>query len=401
MWSDGTRLGDRGRTVSFATVYRSQPAVAAATNKLTRQIASLPLKVYRTNSAGEREEVANHPLVGLLAAPMPRRGPVNLKQWLAMPALVHGNALLAKFRPKSGPPTGLVPLDWRYVSGYAAPAGPVEWWGFTAAGNGEELFLDAEESVHFAWQAPEGEVGVSPLEQLGATVDTDDMIRRHTAASFRNGARPASALVPPPGYRWQDGEKAELRQAIKAQHGGPDKSFDVALLGGGFDWKILSFSAVEAQLLQQRQLHREEVNAVYDVAGPLAGDLAHGTYSNVSELGQQLYKITLRPWLALLEETLQAQLIDPEPEWQGLSVRFDLGEVLRGSRSEEIAAARDAFTNGLMTLNEARAVLQLPKIDSPGADVPQLPVNNLAPLDSQPPPGGLPPPVDPALPPPA
>jgi phage portal protein BeeE len=44
----------------------------------------------------------------------------------------------------------------------------------------------------------------------------------------------------------------------------------------------LTWTPVEAALMEQRQLSREEVGMVYDLAGPLINDLTHGTYSATS-----------------------------------------------------------------------------------------------------------------------
>lgn len=382
LWSDGETAdgGTVGKTISFEQIYATQPAVAAAVNKLARQIATLPIKVYRRDPANnDRERLIDHPLEQLLSAPAPRASDVELKEWIAMDVLLHGNSLLAKYRADpEGPPTALLPVDWPHVSAYAQQGGPIEWWATTQTG--EERFLRAEDSLHFKWYCPGQVVGVSPLAQLGVSLRVEDAIQRYTTASFRNGARPGSALVPPAGFQWKDGEKEEVRESIKDTHGGPDSAFKVALLGGGFEWKTISHTPVEAQLIQQRQLHREEVNAVYDVPGPLVSDLTHGTFSNVEELFRQFYKTTLRPWLSLIEATIQTQLVNEEPAWRGVFVEFDTAEVLRGSKMEEITAAVEAFTNGIMTSNEVRRPLNLPPIDDPQADVLQLPRNNLQPL---------------------
>jgi HK97 family phage portal protein len=136
-------------------------------------------------------------------------------------------------------------------------------------------------------------------------------------------------------------------------------------------------------LIAARTLTREEIAMVYDVPPPMIGDLTHGTYSNVQELHSMLYVTTLRPWLKLIEETLQAQLIDPEPAWRddGIFLEFDLSEVLRGSPKEQLDALSVAFGAGLITLNEARKELNLPRLADPSADKPFIPTNNQTPLD--------------------
>lgn len=383
VWTD--RSEDEGETaalISYSTIYETQPVVAAAVNKLTRQGSTLPLKVYRRNANGDKERVTSGSLVDLLSSPLPRRGPVHLKQWVLMPLLTHGNAILAKYREEpDGPPTALLPVDWTCVEAYAPQGGYVEWWATTQTG--QQRWLRAEDTIHFAWESPNGEIGVSPLKQLTTTIQIEDAGQRYQRAMFKNSARPTGAIeVPEPanGKPLPPEIRAEMRADIDRLFSGIENAGRPVLLQGGAAWKAMSHTAHEAQLIAQRKLNREEIAMVYDLPGPLIGDLEHGTYSNVTELNKQLYKSVLRPWLTLKEETIQAQLIDPEPEWEGLFVEFDMGEVLRGSKVEEIAAAASSFTNGLMTLNEVRSVLNLPRVDIPAADQPHIPANNMQPL---------------------
>jgi HK97 family phage portal protein len=377
-------------TKTFELIYETNPACAAVVNKLIRQIATLPIKVYdRPSSEDAPEEVRQHPLGKLLNQPAPRRGQSYWKQGLARSALVHGNGLLAKWRgpSMSGPPQALLNVSWPWVAAYAPLGAPVEWWSTFQTGT--QRYFSVADGVHLAWESQDLHgLGVSPLKQLAETVRLDDATRRYQSASFDNGARPASAIVPPEGFQYQGRQREELREEINRIHSGVDNSFKAALLGPGFKWEPLAHTAVEAEVIAARNIGREEFAMVYDVPPPMIGDLTHGTYSNVEELHRILYVTTLRPWFAIIEEILQRQLIDEEDGWNSgdLYVQFDLAEVLRGNRREEIDAAAQAFGNGLMTLNEVREFVDMPPVDETIdpeglANVPHIPRNNLRPFN--------------------
>jgi HK97 family phage portal protein len=375
-------------TKTYETIYEANPNCAAVVNKLVRLISTLPVKVYdRPAPEDAAEEIRGHALGELLNKPAPRRGQAYWKQGLVRSALIHGNGLLAKWRgpSKSGVPQALLNVAWPYIAAYAPLGAPVEWWSTTQTGL--QRFFEVQDSVHLAWESQDLHgLGVSPLKPLAETVKLDDSTRRYQTASLNNGARPSSAIIPPEGFRYQGNERELLRAEINRIHGGIDEAMKAALLAPGFDWKPLSFTAVEAEVIAARNLGREEFAMVYDIPPPMIGDLTHGTYSNVEELHRILYVTTLRPWLKLIEEILQRQLIDDEDEWSNdLYVRFDLAEVLRGNRREEIDAASEAFNNGLMTLNEARQVIGYPpvakELDPEGmADIPHVQANNLQPI---------------------
>lgn len=107
---------------------------------------------------------------------------------------------------------------------------------------------------------------------------------------------------------------------------------------------------------------------VYDLAGPLMNDLTHGTYSNVGELNRGLYRDVLPPWLSLICETFQAQLLDLEPAWLDRFVSFDLTDKLKGDPDTLATSLKTQVEAGLITRNEARRILNMPPIGDPSND---------------------------------
>jgi HK97 family phage portal protein len=366
-----------GKTVSYNDLYRTQPYVAAAVDVLTQQVSRLPLKVYRRNSKGERERVYEHPLVDLIQTPAPRCTPGQLKQWSIMPILLHGNGVLAKSRDERfGPPTRLWPLDWQHLTAYARKGGPIEYWATTQFE--ERTTVEVDDVVHFRWEPPDGQVGVSPLQQLGITVKIERAAQSYQEGYLQNSARLPGALELPEGVTLESAERDEMREDFVRLHGGGANAGLPAIIPNGVTYKELAgANAHEAALIEQRKLTREEIGAVYKVPQPMLGILDNATYSNIAELHRMLYTTVLGPWLTLIEETIQVQLIDPEPAFSGLFVEFDLAEVLKGDKTKEIAALKLAVGMGLMTLNEARQVQNLPKYDVDWADKPLIPANNL------------------------
>lgn len=384
MWSDGTRYGDEdGRYLkSYDAIYRSQPVVAAVVNKLARRIAALPLDVLRSQPDGSRETIRGNTLDTLMRRPRPRSSNVHLLGAISTSLLVHGNSVCAKLRTgedREAPPDMLWPLDWAHVNAYGAPGGTIEWWSTTQFG--DERFIRAEDTVHFAWPGPDGgELGVSPLEHLGVTVRLEDAAQREQTSIFRNGIRPSAGVsvdLPNPSR-----EQLEMAGAIvKAAHGGMDRSGGWVWMGANTKITPLSFTPVEAALIEQRQRSWEEIAAVYDMAGPLSGDLKHGTYSNVQVILDSLYRDVVPPWTTLIVETLQAQLIDPEPAWLDLHVRFDFSDKLRGDPVAAAQADKLLVESGIETTDEIRTRRGRPPFGGAAAE-PRVNVNNQGLLQS-------------------
>jgi HK97 family phage portal protein len=387
LWSDGDTWDAHGDhiwgsklLVSYEKLYRSQPAVASCVNKLVRQISTLPIRVLKVNGPDNKTPVTskNDPLRSLLSVPAPRKSEMDFKQWFAMSALTHGNSLLAKFREAPGePPTALLPVNWQYVAAYGEQGGPIEWW--STSQTGQERFFEVEESLHFAWDSPSGEVGTSPLEQLGVTLRLEDAAQRYSTSSFFNAVRPSLAVTLPADRQANKEVRDGIREEIQATHGGVDKAFLTMVIGGGADVKPLSHSAAEAQLVDQRRLQFEEICRVYDVSPQMLGDTRDSSYSTMTEVQKMLYKTTLMPWLELLSQTIQSHLIEGEEAFAGREIQIDFREQLRGTPSEELASIVQGVINGVIAVNEGRQLLGMEKIDDEKFDTPYLPRNNLTP----------------------
>jgi HK97 family phage portal protein len=387
--SIGRGLTVSGRPVSFARIYRTQPMIAASANVLIRQTARLPLKLYRYVDAEQehRERVRDHAAAQLLARPRPRRRGAHLRAEIAMSVFVHGTWVGWKRRPRRGaPPTQLWTLDWRNLTAYG-DGQVVEAWEWHGRGVPDvPRWIDPADVVVVGWNAPEGEVGVSPLEQLGVTVRSEDGLQRYSEANMRNAARPGMAAILDKAVSADKVVRDGLRDELLDVHGGIEKTGLPAILGGGIiDLKpLVTQTAVEAALIEQRKVNREEAAAVYGVPQPLAGILEHATLANVKELHRILYVTYLGAHLDYFAESVQAQLIDDEPAWDpdGIFCEFDLNAVLKGDPTDRFNAYAVALDHGVLTLNDVRRLENLPPYEDARANEPLIAANNVRPLSA-------------------
>lgn len=383
MWSDGSsdHVDPDAYLKSFERIYRSQPVLAGVVDKLTRRIATLPLIAYKGKPGGTREATSGDSLDTLLRKPMPGKSTVHLVAHIEQSLLIHGNALVAKLRgsDRELPPSMLWPLDWSRSSAYGPEGGTIEWWSTTQFG--DERFIAAADVIHFAWPGPSGtEVGVSPIEKLGVTIRLEDAMQRHQTAMFRNGIRPTAAVsVDDPNPTKEKLERAS--EIVKAAHAGVDKGGSWVFVGANTKVSPLSMSPVEVALIDQHKLGWQEIGMVYDMAGPNMGDFEHATFANVTEMLRSLYRDRVPVETELIVQTLQAQLIDPEPAWLDRFVRFDFSDKLRGDPTEQAAVDRSDVEAGIRTRDEARDGRGLAPKGGPAADL-TANTNNQAPVKS-------------------
>jgi hypothetical protein len=107
----------------------------------------------------------------------------------------------------------------------------------------------------------------------------------------------------------------------------------------------------------------------------MVGILDHATFSNIREQHKQLYTDCLGPWLEMIQQEIELQILPDLPGPSNVYVEFNIAEKLRGSFDEQAAQLQASVGAPYMTRNEARARLNLPQID--GADDLITPLNVL------------------------
>jgi HK97 family phage portal protein len=375
-----------GKVVSFAKLFATQPWVAAAVMRLLTWSVRVPLKVYERTGENDRRRLgpADHPLAAGVVTPWPRGSQAQLVQALLGPFLVHGTSLTeieegAKNAIKFGP------IDWRTVTPIMPELNEIVGW-LIEYGT-EDRTVSVDTMLQISNWSPNGPVGVSPLQQLGTTLAVEDAAQRFQQSMMGNSARPPSAIQADKEFLGVDPKKqdemlANLRQDVKDIYTGPDQGGKPVLLPPGLTWNMVGHSAVEAQLIEQRKVAREEVAAVYMIPPPMIGILDKATYSNIAVQRQMAYTDSLGPPLVLIEQSINAVIVQGLLREPDIFVEFDFAGVLRGDSVKEIEALRAAIATGLNTVNEGRAVLNLAPSAHKAANELWLPTNNLTPIGS-------------------
>ena len=382
------RLVDR-KVVSFARVFQSQPWVAAAVMRMLTWAVRVPLKCYhRQGDPNERIPVhpGDHPVADFIYNPWPGGDMAHLVMQLLGPVLVHGNSVTEIDDTNNSGKIGLTAKDWRYCQPIMPWRDSLEGFRFDVDTPKFQHDVTIDKVLHVAWWSPVGPLGTSPLMQLGITLNIEDAAQRYQMSTFRHGGRPASAIVASEEFLGIDPVErrtimAQLRDDVTNLYGGPENATRPALLPPGLDWKGIAHTNMEAQLIDQRKVAREEVAAVYLIPPPLLGILDRATYSNIGIQREMTYTDCLGPPLILIEQAINGQIIRDLMQDDEIFVEFDFGAVLRGDRLAEINAIRQAVSGGLMMPNEGRAILNLPQVtDQPGMDDIWVPSNNMEPI---------------------
>ena len=347
-----------GESVTYEGLYKTQVWVRAAVDRITRSMSRLPLKVYRNpDDPAARERVREGPLAELLTRPWQggslRPGtPSRLTQAIVYNVLIHGNAVLVKYRTSPGSPvTELLPSSAGYWQVRDSNVGKTYVFSPSV---GRHMVFRPEEVVHFMWWAGgAGTWGISPMESLRRTLMVEDATQRLTIASFENGVRTSGAWVTEGKMTKDDIDR--LRAQLVDEHGGVDKAFRTLILDSGLKYQEISQTNEESMLIDLRKLAREEVAAAVQVSPPMIGILDRSTFNNIEELHLMEYQDVLDPWATLIEQTFMGELVADEPLMEGEYVEYDLNKVMRGDPNKRMEMLTKAVGGPYLTANEARA----------------------------------------------
>jgi HK97 family phage portal protein len=399
--ANGSLAETMGRRVSYALLFAEQPMIGAAVMWQLAESVRVPLKVYRRTGDDSRERLRSgqHPLATAIATPWPRASAAQLGMALLGPLLVHGNSLCG-IDNGAGNTIQFQPADYRFAQPIQAVRDSIAGWTLDQDNPATERTVGSDTVLHVAWWSPFGPLGVSPLRQLGTTINIERAAQMHQESLLRNQAKPPSAITIDKDFLQLNPASLtdlmdQLRGDISSLYSGANAGRP-ALLPPGLDWKMVGHSAVEAQLIQQRMVAREEVGAVYRIAPGCFGLGLDKAGTPLADQRQMSYVDGLAPPLILVEQMLNAQVVNGLLRESDVYTEFDFSGLLRGDKLQEIEALREAIASALTTPNEGRAVLNLPKSAEPGMDEFYLPRNNLWPLSQPYPAQGMGASTDPA-----
>ncbi len=223
--------------------------------------------------------------------------------------------------------------------------------------------LDASQVAHVPGFGFNGLVGLSVIslaaESFGIAVSGDNL-----AATFNGSAAKPFLVVEHPEYL-DDGPFERLSREIREEYRGED-SFGSLLLEGGAKAHAMNLPLKDAQFLESRKFQGEEISARWFGLPPhLAGYLDRAHFDNVEEQDRALLTFTLAPGLVRREQEWNRKLFTGDDRGR-FYVKHNVDALLRGQTKERYEAHKSALMAGWKTVNEVRALEELPPL--PGGD---------------------------------
>ncbi|WP_160051283.1 phage portal protein [Nocardiopsis sp. FR26] len=360
--------------VEYGQIFDAQPQVQTVVSFLARNIASLTLHAYERRSDTDRARLTDHPLPKVLRNPLPGRKLTRYQLFYRIVAdrAIYDDAFVVKLRDGNGKVIGLLPVPRPWVTPDKGTW--IEPAEYVVAGT---VRVPAEDMIHLHGYAVDSLWhGTSPMGALRNILLEEYEANRHRQQMWRNGARTSGFIQRPQmkGKDWSEEARTRFQREFRDLYTGEGADAGgVPVLEDGMTYVPAGLDPRAAQYIEARKLTREEVAAAYHIPPPLVGILDHATFSNIREQHKQLYQDTLGPWLVDIDEALEIQLVPELADPDLVYLEFDIRSKLNGAFEERAAAASSAVGAPWMTVNEQRALDNLPAI--PGGDELITPLN--------------------------
>lgn len=332
-------------------------AVWSCIERRANVVASLPFFAYERDLNGQKRLARSSGLYGILHdSPNSRMTPIDFWRVMMMNHDLRGNAYARIDRNANGEAISLWPLPADQVEVSVLEDGSVVY----LYRMGDIIQVLAEENVLHLKNLGNGTVGLSKLEYMRVTTDEAYKAQQSASKIFGNGGKPTGVLMVDSVL------KPEQREAIKAsfaQMATGNATGRLFVLEAKMDYKQLSISPEDQQLLQSRQFGVEEICRWFDVP-PI---LAH--HSNVTAWGTGIdsimdgwYKLSVRPILVAIEQAVTKKVLTNRQK-ATMSVEFSFDALLRGSLKDRYEAYQIGINNMVLMPNEARQLENLPPVE--------------------------------------
>jgi HK97 family phage portal protein len=325
-------------------------AVYAAVRVIAETIAQLEWEVY------ERQDEANierydHPL-RLLLDQEPNSEMTAFSWRIAMMTsfYLHGNMIAEIERNRGGRP---VYLWWIHPARVAMKRDSTKriYYEVTDEHGLNPVRLDPVDVYHVPLMAADGIVGKGLVQRARDSFGLTLGMEQYSGSSFANGARPGGILKHP-GKLTTDARR-NIRDEWDAMHRGADKAGRIAVLQEGMEFQAMQMSAVDAQLLEQRQFQISEVARWFNIPPHLLRDLSRATFGNIEHQSIEYKTYTIRPLAVAMQQEAHRKLFSAS-EKPTYFTELDLDDLSLADLKSRYDAYAVARQNGWMSANEIR-----------------------------------------------
>lgn len=332
-------------------------AVYACVTLIASDISKLRVKLVEDKD-GIWSEIKNPAYSPVLRKPNRYQNRIQFWENWIISKLLRGNTYILKQRDRRGVVVALYILDPNRVRPLVSDDGSVfyELMSDNLSGLAEvNITVPAREIIHDRFNCLfHPLIGVSPIFACGLAATQGLNIQENSAKFFENLAVPSGLLLAPGAI--SDETATRLKTHWETNYTKGTGLGKVAVLGDKLEFKPLTMTSVDAQLIEQLKWTAEVVCSTFHVPPYKIGVGVLPSFNNVQALNIEYYSQALQSLIEAAELCMDEGLETGDL----LGTEFDLDGLLRMDSVTQM----DVLDKGrnTMTPNEARRRINLPAV---------------------------------------
>lgn len=327
------------------------PAYYRAVSVVSGTVAGLPLKTY-SDSGGERKQVKS--FLDNPAGPYPLSS-FAWKELVMLHLINQGEVFLMHVYNNAGSIIGLWPVHRNAVE-------DVTWHGYEKRfkvrmiDNTTQEF-DSFDMTHIMGMTIDGTRGIAPISLFRQSIKLGMAAEVAATRNLTKGLHIAGLVTPDDDIT--EDEAKIIKAGLMNKIAGVENAGEIAVVNRVMKFTPWQMSNRDAQFIESREFQAIEFARMIGVPPHLIGATEKQTSwgTGVAEQNAGLARYTLKAWTSRLEEPLSDLL--PNPRF----CEFEYKGLLQGTPQEEIALLINQVKAGLLTKNEARAIMNLSPLE--------------------------------------
>lgn len=355
------QIGEQVRPITPESALQLS-VVFACTRLIAETISTLPLMLYRTKNGGGRELAKNHALYELLHdSPNAEQTATEFWEVVVIQLILRSRAYVLKDTDVNGDVFALTPLDYDRMGTPYWRASGVKVYPYNHPTRGAVDYTSEQ-----IWQI-NGFGGLSVI-QLGArSMGAAASAEAVASKLYGNDLKPTFVTII---KEWLNTtQRKQMKEAIADSIGGSAETGGrFRLVEGGMDFKQLTLTPEDAQLLETRVFSVEDLCRWFGVPPAM---IQHGSAVSNWGTGREQQNLgflqyVLRPYLKRLEQGIAKNLLKPEERRRHFA-EFSVEGLLRADHAGRAAFYASGIQHAWIKPSEVRELENLPPED--GADV--------------------------------
>jgi len=342
--------------------------VAVAIDWYVRNWSQGVAKVYRPIDSSQADALPGHPILALIAEPMPGL-PANLVWgWFLQDYKLFGNAYLRKIRSTiDGQVIGLQFLPFDMVRPVGDGTNPLTMYKYQTDGRTFDVKLEDMIHLRYGREPLDIRLGRSPLQAMLREIGTDNVASSAAYGLLANGAMPSIIIGPDAKDTSVDisiDDARQIKRQMREDLTG-DNAGGVVVMNGPYKMDRVSLTPNDLALDAIRRVPEERICSALGLNPMVLGlgsGLERSTYSNYERSQQAAWEDGMVPLFRAIADVITIHLLPDFSETQpGDYLEFDVSQV-RALADDLSAAAERAerlFKAGIIDRAEAKRIANM------------------------------------------